>query len=210
MTAALARYLKDFGEPAAPEPVVEMTTFDDDMFVNALPEPEPIDPEEVRREAYAEGHEAATQELQAQHAAEMEAAVAAHREELEGLRQAYEAQAAALIAARINEISLTISEAISEQTAEILAPILSEALAANAVRAMAEMVRQAILDGAAATIVVRGPGQLFDILKTELGEDAALLRHVETQDLDLTAEVAGTVLVTRISAWAASLKKVLE
>lgn len=210
MTAALARYLKDFSEPAAPEPVMEMAAFDDDVFINALPEPEPIDPEAVRREAYAEGYEAATQELQAQHATEMEAAVAAHRDELEALRHAYEVQAATLIATRINEISFSVSETISEQTAEILAPILSEALAANAVRAMAEMVRKAIMDGAAGAIVVRGPAPLFDILKTELGEDAALLRHVETPDLDLTAEVAGTVLVTRISAWAASLKKVLE
>ena len=175
-----------------------------------MPEPEPVDPEAVRREAYAEGFEAATRELQAQHAAEAEAVAAAHQQELEALRQAYEAQAAALIATRINAISLAISEAISVQTTEILAPILSEALAANAVRAMAEMIRKAILDGAAGTIVVRGPGQLFDILKTELGEDAALLRHVETPDLDLTADVAGAVLVTRISAWAASLKKVLE
>ncbi|OJU06292.1 MAG: hypothetical protein BGN83_14845 [Rhizobium sp. 63-7] len=210
MTAALARYLKDFSEPVEPEPVFDTSAFDDDVFVNALPEPEPVDPEAVRREAYAEGFEAATRELQAQHAAEAEAVAAAHQQELEALRQAYEAQAAALIATRINAISLAISEAISVQTTEILAPILSEALAANAVRAMAEMIRKAILDGAAGTIVVRGPGQLFDILKTELGEDAALLRHVETPDLDLTADVAGAVLVTRISAWAASLKKVLE
>jgi len=59
-------------------------------------------------------------------------------------------------------------------------------------------------------VTVKGPARLFDVLKGTLGEKAGLLRHLETGDVDLTVEFGDAVLVTRMSAWATSLKKVLE
>jgi hypothetical protein len=103
-----------------------------------------------------------------------------------------------------------IATLVSEATATAIAPIMTEALARKATENLAVLLREAILDGAAAPIVVRGPAKLFDILKGELGEHAALVRHQEADDVDLAAEIGETVLVTRISAWAASLKKVSE
>ena len=56
---------------------------------------------------------------------------------------------------------------------------------------------------------VKGPANLFEQLKTRFDEPAPVFRHVETQDVDLTVEFGETVLVTRMAAWADTVRKVL-
>lgn len=218
MSTALARYLKDFGEPqvhhSASEPLPDFSsaspesTFDfgfpDDA---ALPGP---DIEAVRQEAYAEGYETAAVELGSRHGEQIEAMRQQHAEELAALRHAFEQEAAARIASGLKMLAEAISLRVSEEVADCLAPVLQEEIARKSVKAMAELVRDAIRDGEVAQIIVKGPLSLFNILATEMGEDAAMLRFVEAADLDLTVEQGGSVLVTRLSAFAASLKKVLE
>ncbi len=210
MTASLAHYLKDFSE----QQPVEMPSafdggFDDDLSL-PFSEPETLDPDTIRREAHSEGYEAATQALEARFAEERDAMADAHRQEIEALHEAHAAQSAEVIVAKVNEMAAAVSEAIAQQTGLILAPLLSEAIAARAVTDLGDAIHAALMDGEAAQIVVRGPGELFDMLTARMGDKAALLRHIESADLDLTVEMDGSVLVTRISAWAASLKKVLE
>ena len=89
MNTALARYLKDFGEPAAPQPAHEAlpdfgsafeAPLDDFPFAE---EPGAIGPdlEAVRQEAYAEGYETASVELSARQAPELEEIRAHHAPE---------------------------------------------------------------------------------------------------------------------------------
>lgn len=209
MTVSLAHYLKDFSEPQVPDMPAFDAGLDDDLSM-AFPESEAPDPDTIRREAHAEGYEAATQELEARFAEEREALAEAHRQEIEALREAHAAETAEVIVAKVNEMAAAVSQTIAEQTGLILAPLLSEAIAAKAVADIGDAIGKALLDGEVAQIVVRGPAELFDMLTARMGEKVALLRHIEGADLDLTVEIDGSVLVTRISAWAASLKKVLE
>jgi hypothetical protein len=208
----LSRYLKDFGEPSPSAPIIDVDDFSAEAtsaFVE-LPKVPEIDVEAERREAYSEGFAAATVELTEKYEGEAQAAAEAHVREIEELKLRYEVEAAAVIASRIRDMAEEIATLVSEVTAAAITPIMTEALAKKATENLAVLLREAILDGAAAPIVVRGPAKLFDILKDELGEHAALIRHHEADDVDLAAEIGETVLVTRISAWAASLKKVCE
>ncbi len=212
MSIMLSRYLKDFGEPSPSAPIIDVDDFAAEtasVFAELPQEPE-IDIEAERREAHSEGFAAATLELTEKYEREAEAAAAAHAREIEELKLRYEIEAAAVIASRIRDMAEEIATLVSEATATAIAPIMTEALARKATENLAVLLREAILDGAAAPIVVRGPAKLFDILRGELGEHAALVRHHEADDVDLAAEIGETVLVTRISAWAASLKKVSE
>ncbi|MBB4064131.1 hypothetical protein [Gellertiella hungarica] len=217
MSSLLARYLKDFGEPQAHHAAPQLPDFGETAPLAAdapdfadFPQPEAPDPDLIRQEAYAEGYETASAELGVRHAEEMEALRQAHAEELAAIRQSLERDAATAISEGLKNIAHTVADRISEELALCLAPVLQEEIARKSVTAMAGMVREAILEGEAGAIIVKGPLSLFNILATELGEDASLLRHVEAADLDLSVEMAGSVLVTRMSAFAASLKKVLE
>ena len=217
MSAAIARYLKDFGDPQPShhQPVLQDFSAEDSFHTDAVSldqpfeEPE-VDVDAVRQEAYAEGYETASVELGARHADEMSALQASHAAALQELREHYEMQAAQAIASGLRSIAETLSERISEEAATCLAPVLQEEIARQSVATLASLVREAVTDGYAGTIIVKGPLSLFNILATEMGDDRVLLRHADAPDLDLTVELADSVLVTRMSAFAASLKKVLE
>ncbi|MFS8147829.1 hypothetical protein ATY78_00795 [Rhizobium sp. R635] len=209
MSISLSRYLKDFGEPESPAPIIDVDDFAGNGFPEMPSEPA-IDVEAERREAYAEGHAAATAELTEKYELEARALAEVHARELEELKLRYEVEAAAVIASRIRDIAEEVAELVSAGAAAAIAPVMTEALAAKAAENLAALLRDAILEGAAGPIVVRGPVRLFDRLKTELGDHAGAVRHIETDDIDLAVEIGESVIVTRMSAWAASLKKVLE
>ncbi|MGO7584630.1 hypothetical protein [Rhizobium ruizarguesonis] len=209
MSITLSRYLKDFGEPESSAPILDMDDFGGDVFPEPVSEPA-IDVEAERREAYAEGHAAATAELTEKYDREARTLAEVHARELKELKLRYEVEAAAVIASRIRDIAEEIAQLVSAGAALAIAPVMTEALAAKAAESLAALLRDAILEGAAGAIVVRGPTRLFDILKAELGDHAEAVRHFETDDIDLAVEIGDSVIVTRMSAWAASLKKVLE
>lgn len=210
MSLTLSRYLKDFSVEQVPPVDLPDTIFAEPTeFLESAVEP-PIDVEAERRAAYAEGHEAATLELSQKHQAELNAMSESFRAETDALRVRYEEQAAERIAADMTQIATMLGQAISAEAASVLAPILTETLTNKAVADLADLVKAAILDGSVGTISVSGPRHLFEVLQAHLGEEATVLRHVEAQDVDLTVTIGESVLVTRMSAWAASLKEILK
>jgi len=210
VSPAISRYLKDFSAEQAPLPDMPDMAFAEPLeFHDTAVEP-PVDVEAERRAAYAEGHETATQELSEKHRAECDAMTLSFRAEMDALRARYEEQAAERIAADLTRIATMLGQAISAEAAAVLAPIMTETMTMKAVADLADLVRTAILDGGAGPISVSGPRHLFEALQASLGEDAALLRHVEAEDVDLTVTIGESVLVTRMSAWAASLKEILK
>jgi len=196
VSLTLSRYLKDFSAEQVVPPHVEDMVFAEPAEFIESPLAPPIDIEAERRAAYMEGHEAATQELTQKHQAELEARDAASRAEMDAMRIRYEEQAAEKIAADVTRIAAMLGQAISTEVAAILAPIMTETLTTKAVADLAELVRV--------------PRHLFEVLHDRLGDDGSLLRHVEADDIDLTVTIGESVLVTRMSAWAASLKEILK
>ncbi len=211
MSASLARYLKDFSEPEiVPLPLEDMPTASNwEEPVAAPPIAEPVDVEAECARAYNQGHEAASEELHRQFADERQMLAAAHAQEVAALRNQYEAEAAELIAARFREVASLVAQTVSDQTAQILAPLLDEAITAKAVSDMADLVQDAVMEGDVGTLKVCGPLHMFEQLRERLKTSGALLRHIEASDLDLAVDIGETALVTRMSAWSASLKKVL-
>ena len=214
MSMPLARYLKDFSSaaasPAPPAPAFDMPSVDAfEMDFPALPEPEPVDVEAIRREAYAEGHEAGEKAAADRFEVDRQAMEIAHAQALAERDQRLRDEFAAIVGTKLPELIQKLSLAVSEQAAVALAPVIGEALAEKAVKDLADVLQTAIAGGEAGTIEVKGPRLLFQKLQAEMPEHTSFLRHTEDDDLDLTAEFGDAALVTRISAFTASLKKVL-
>lgn len=214
MSMRLASYLKDFSTAAAPPPppapAFDMPSVDAfDMDFPALPEPEPVDLEAIRREAFAEGHEAGEKAATERLEVDRQAMEIAHAQALAERDQKLRDQFAEILATKLPEVIQKLSLAVSEQAALALAPVIGEALAEKAVSDLAALLQAAIASGEAGTIDIKGPRLLFQKLQAEMPEHTSFLRHVEDDDLDLTAEFGDAALVTRISAFTASLKKVL-
>lgn len=213
MTASIARYLKDFGEPT-PVPPVLSDDLSDFEFGGGFEVPEtPVDVPDVeaeRAEAHAEGYEAGVTEARREWEDLRTQLQRTHADEIAALRKQYEAEIASVVEKKMGEAAVLIAEAVSDQTARVLAPVVEQVLVSKAVADLADLLRVTILEGDAATITVHGPLHLFEKLTAVLGaEHAALVKHVEAADLDISADISGSALVTRLSAWSARLKEVL-
>ncbi|MCC8931403.1 GTPase [Rhizobium sp. 'Codium 1'] len=214
MSMRLASYLKDFSTatvpPAPSAPTFDMPSVDAfDMDFPALPEPEPLDAEAIRREAYAEGHEAGEKAAADRLEVDRQATEIAHAQALAERDQKLRDEFAEILATKLPDVIQKLSLAVSEQAAIALAPVIGEALADKAVKDLAALLQAAIAAGEAGKIEVKGPRLLFEKLQADMPEHTSLLRYTEDEDLDLTAEFGEAALVTRISAFTASLKKVL-
>jgi hypothetical protein len=217
MSMPLARYLKDFSAPSAPPQPAEspfgvagVDDFDLDFPALPEPEPEPVDLEAERRAAYAEGHEAGERQAAERFEAERQTREAAHAEALTEIEKRLRDEFAAALTTQLPDVVKRLSLTVSEQVAHALAPLIEEHIVEKAVAELAHQLEAAILAGEAGTIQIRGPRDLFEKLQAEMPDHGEMLRHVEGADLDLTAEFGDAALVTRISAFSASLKKVLS
>jgi hypothetical protein len=216
MSVQLARYLKDFSPPprtrasfypsAAPGMGAGNALHDDFPMPSAEP---PVDIAAERADAFADGRAEAESELGAVHAAALEAMAAAHRAELDAMKIRYEEDYAAVLAQRFLTLSSDVVDRIAGETAAVLAPVLDDVLTERAIADLARIVSEGIHAGEAVTITVKGPESLFEQLKSHFPEPVPAFRHVEMQDVDLTVEFGETVLVTRMAAWADTVRKVL-
>ena len=137
MSAMLSRYLKDFGETKPAEPAVDFDSFAEvgygglpDALENELPA---IDVEAERRQAYSEGHAAATAELTDKYELEAQTAALTHQREKEELVAKHAEEMARVIARRLDAIAAEVADLVSAATAKAIAPMLTEAVAAQAV-----------------------------------------------------------------------------
>jgi hypothetical protein len=218
MSMSIARYLKDFGDsqptPLAIEdvgvvPSSSFPDFDlgqDDSFAM----PPPVDVDEEKRISYAEGHEAATAALTEQFEAEKRAMLESHAAEIAEFQARYHTEMAGFITSRLQENHALVVSNLDEQISAVLAPVLTDALAQKAVAGLAEIIRPSLTDGEAVTLTVKGPKPLYDRLIEALGGNEKAFRFVENADVDLSVEMDNSVLVTRMSAWASSVRKVLK
>lgn len=212
MTASIARYLKDFGEPPPTPPMPQDNdAFDFDAFAAGdTAAEEPVDLDGERVEAHREGYETGLEDARSNWEEERRKLVDAHEQELAALRQHYEMELTASIQSKMADATLLLAEAVSNQTAAILAPLVEEALVAKAISDMADLIREAIVEGDVGTVTVHGPAHLREQLVGNLDENTCTsIRHVEAPDLDVSVDLGEAALVTRMSAWSARLRELL-
>ncbi|WP_337266103.1 hypothetical protein [Oryzifoliimicrobium ureilyticus] len=201
--------LKDFSTPELP-PAPALPVFEDDFPVFSDPPPPSIDLEAEREEAYQRGRADAIAEVTQRFEDEIQTRSILHEREVDELRRRYEEEFAASIKESLQKLAPQIAQLVSEKTAEAIVPLFNEIVVEKAIKALAALLQETIGEGGAAAVVVQGPASLFALLKAQLGEGAQILRHHETDDMDLTVEIDDGLLVTRLSAWAAGLGKVME
>lgn len=216
MSVQLARYLKDFGTP----PRLRRTVFEAPSFDEhrgglaaeplAMPPAEPpVDVAAERAEAFAEGRAEAETELRAQHEIEVTALKQAHQAELDALKARYEQDYADALAARFSTLTGAVADRVAAEVAQVLAPVMNQVLTKGAVADLARMIAEGLSGEEGLVVTVKGPAGLFQQLQSHFAEPVPAFRHVEMQDVDLTVEFGETVLVTRMAAWADTVRKVL-
>lgn len=210
MSAMLAHYLKDFSAAVQSAPVPDYSFSASEFDIQALPEPDDsIDIEAEKQQSYDDGHAAATKALETSHAVALETLAAAHRDEIEALRLRYQVEIAERLTSAITEMTTRIADTVVDATARALVPMLSEEAARTAVAELSSLIRAQIAEGHAGKVKLKGPRELFDLLSAGLEDHAECLEFEASDDIDLTAELGDTVLLTRLSVFAENLERVM-
>ena len=211
---SIADYLRDFGTPGdvRAAPVARLRVLDrvaPEQPADIAAEVSPADFEAQLADAFRRGREAEAREAQEREAAALEAERARHREELDGLRTAYEQDYATSIATRFDRLADGLSASIGQQVGETLAPFIDSAVRGRVVDELVRAIRAALAEGEEAEVKVTGPAGLFEQLSLHFGASNVRFRFEESDEMDVTVDLDGTVFATRLSEWSEALKEAI-
>jgi hypothetical protein len=212
MNSSLARYLRDFGAESAPAavhfeapPPVEIEP-DFPAVEHAVVQ---VDLEVERQIAYDEGFQAATEQLAADHAAALAELQEKHAADMEAQREEFEGGVADYLAKALPELTERVSAELAEAAIRLLAPILKSQMDREAVTELAEQMKPFLAKETLEQIQVHGPEHLCDLLREKLEDAAGAVECHLSDGPDVRVELGDTLLVTRLSAFAADLERVL-
>jgi hypothetical protein len=213
MSASIARFLKDFGEPEAPAilpaPSFEFDGPSFDDFPQIVEEPA-VDIEAIKAAAIEEGRESARSELIAAFEADKLAMIEAHDAAMVAERERFRAEVAEQLAQNLKDGIEQMATLFTDQALQVLAPVLTEELSRKAATDLASVVKDAMLDGECSKLIIKGPTPMFDAFNAVMGLKDDQFQFTETDNPDLSVEISESVVVTRMSAWASSLRKVMQ
>lgn len=200
--------LPDFGLPlrahephAGIEPRIEPA--------QAQPSPAQPDIGEIVRTEVMHAEDALTARLSVAHEATLLEKTQRHAAEIEALRTQFGGHAGALIAERLAQAEAAMTAHIAASVARLVGSVLTEDIRKRSIESLKRSIEDALRDAEAIRVEVRGPQSLFVALSQALAGRVVNLRHVETDDFDLTVAVDGTILETRIAEWSSVLSEVL-
>jgi hypothetical protein len=174
------------------------------------PPPPPPDLDAIaaaaREEGRRDGEARARQAAQAAVEAERDAAAAALAE---ARRLWVEAESAALVEALTAQIR-ALETRLAESLTRVLQPFLIEALRREAIDALHATLATLVADDASGTLALTGPADLAEALARRLDLPPGRLVVSTDGGPDLRVRMNGTVVETRLQAWAECLAALVE
>ncbi|MER9656348.1 hypothetical protein NKJ26_23125 [Mesorhizobium sp. M0152] len=161
-------------------------------------------------EAVAQAEVTLAERLSVAHEAALEAERQAHAEEARAFLESFAGDLGTAVSSRIGAMEARVTDLVAATVARIIGGVVSDDLQKRSLEALASAIREAVGDGEAVRIAVRGPLSLFETLKTSLGPRAANLDFVEAPGFDLTVVIDEAVFETRMAEWSATLSEVLS
>lgn len=204
MSLALARLLPEFDPPAT-----RHTSAAARNGKNGLSEVDPVLADALREEGRREGRQAATSELMARHAAELEKIHANHQADLEEQAAILVSQIAEAVPAAIAAREERLIGLLTDNIAKVLAPIVEDGIRAKMVAILVNEVRSALDLGQAKKITITGPDLWLDGMRAVLGTDTANLEFVHADAVDIDVVIDQTRLSSRFEILGETLREVM-
>ncbi|MBZ9709009.1 hypothetical protein LB543_20000 [Mesorhizobium sp. ESP7-2] len=161
-------------------------------------------------EAVAQAEATLGERLAAAHEAALEAERQANVEEAKAFLDSFGGDVGKAVSSRLDAMEARVTDLVGASVARIIGGVVSDDLRTRSLEALAGAVRDAVGDGEAVRIAVRGPLPLFETLKASLGPRAENLDFIEAPGFDLTVTIDEAVFETRMAEWSAALSEVLS
>ncbi|TGQ71220.1 hypothetical protein EN829_002215 [Mesorhizobium sp. M00.F.Ca.ET.186.01.1.1] len=161
-------------------------------------------------EAVAQAEVTLEARLSIAHDAALEAERQANAEEARLFLESFGGDIGKAVSLRIDAMEARVTDLVAATVARIIGGIVSDDLQKRSLEALTSAVREAVGDGEAVRVTVRGPLSLFETLRTSLGDRAANLDFIEAPGFDLTVAIDEAVFETRMAEWSATFSEVLS
>ncbi|MBZ9747870.1 hypothetical protein LB516_21770 [Mesorhizobium sp. CO1-1-7] len=161
-------------------------------------------------EAVAQAEAALGERLAAAHEAALQAERQANAEEAKAFLDSFGGDVGKAVSSRIDAMEARVTDLVAATVARIIGGVVSDDLRKRSLEALAGAIREAVGDGEAVRIAVRGPLSLFETLKASLGSRAANLDFIEAPGFDLMVTIDEAVFETRMAEWSVTLSEVLS
>lgn len=217
-TLALSRYLTDFSThriaddaieiiaaPVSQAPlVVEKLEVEKSFKAEQAEVAQILAFEEEKRLAFEAGREDGHKEAEALYAAEKARLMRDHETEIETLRAAFSREQANLLAVSLTQALGFLEQNLSQQMAEILAPLYAGKLEHDAVQDFAKRISKLALEGEAPEI--HGPAHLLEPLRQHADLLPFGCQFIENASSEVSFSFGERVLETRIAPLLEELK----
>ena len=200
----LAHFLVDFGKPPIAAAAGGLTSF--------APSAEEIESqiEDARAAALEEGRAAGRMEAQEAAAEALSQQAAAAEEAFAQARAAWVAEQADALSARVAEGLSELEQRIAALIAQCLRGVVLDAVAAPAIEALAQALRDHLNDERHVVLRVSGPRDLTEALRSRLAPTIASMDCIEADQPDITVTLGDTILETRLAAWRTALNEAVS
>lgn len=212
---SLAAALKDFGAPrrAAAEafiPPPPSLALPADFPPSAAPDLPQVDVEAIVADAVAQAEAALADRFASVHEEALQAERERHAAEIAALQAQFAAEAGDTILSGLAGMESRVIELTGSVAARILGAVLSDDLRRRSIDRLGGIIRDALADGDAIRIRVRGSLPLCEELRERLPVHADRFDFTEGPGFDLSVAIDDSVFETRLAEWSAALAEVLS
>jgi hypothetical protein len=216
MSGAIANLIADFSASAAPE------GFGIGMLRSAKPAAQAMLQDPVRTPSAQDRQAELIQSVEAQVRAEekeiarqrlnevLEAEQERHREELAVQRELWIEQEAAQLSAQIVEAIGNLEQVLSDRVANILAPIIPEALRQNAIAEFNEVLGTLLSGETSALLKVTGPEDMLRAIKARFAARDGIIEFAPNEAVEVTLMAGDTTIQTQLGSWSIRLQEALK
>lgn len=176
----------------------------------SVPEPEPTVSRKELEAGIAEAEAKAEERVRLEYEALLAGERGKHEAETQLLKTQLGEEAAVLIGARFEALEQQVVSLTSSVAARILGVALTEDLQHRSIDELARIVSQALADGEAVNVRVRGTPLMCEALRGKIGDNANRVTFADGPDMDLTVQLDETLLETRLAEWSDALAEVFE
>lgn len=164
----------------------------------------------VLEDAFRRGFDEGQREAEARLAHDLGEQRAAAELKIDQARKTWAADFGQALAQELTGGLEKMHHVLADNFVEVLVPIIRDEARSDAVRKIADAIRNTAGSDWEGPIVIEGPGDLVKALQENLGDMKAVIEPRTREGLDIKVTINETILETQLEAWGDAVRRILS
>ncbi|MBY7649300.1 MAG: hypothetical protein C4617_02100 [Candidatus Liberibacter europaeus] len=186
-------------------PSDKITTSTPDIQIDSMP-----DIKLERDKSYQEGYEAAIADQELYWKSEINSLQISHRNEIVDLRESFAEHTSEYISVTMKDSVKLLLDSLEHEVGRALGSILDIGISRKAAIELGKFISDVLKKGECGVITIHGPKNLHPLIQQRLAEYSSMVRYEDTDQIEFSTQISGSVITTRLESWSSDIKKILE